>query len=145
MLELYLFQFVNLFEALNIIFYNNFPKWCTQKQSFKNTTQASHIVFAFINGEKETCYDHSLHTFRLSGSSDRPAYPGFIVIKTAHVGSSFSSVPSNTRSSVPALMPVGTTSTMTQRCLSLRHLRLIPHSFVFTCCIDRQVHYLSGQ
>ena len=26
-------------------------------------------------------------TFKLSGSSDLPAYPGFIVINTAHVGS----------------------------------------------------------
>lgn len=34
-------------------------------------------------------------TFRLSGSSERPAYPGFIVIKTAQDGFSLNSVPSN--------------------------------------------------
>lgn len=51
-------------------------------------------------------HSHHQHTFRLSGSSDRPAYPGFMVMKTAQVGSSFSSVPSKTRISAPALMPV---------------------------------------
>ena len=36
------------------------------------------------------------HTLRLSGSSERPAYPGFIVIKMLHDRSSESSVPSKT-------------------------------------------------
>ena len=36
-----------------------------------------------------------IHTFRLSGSSVRPAYPGFIVINTAHDGFRASSTPSN--------------------------------------------------
>lgn len=37
----------------------------------------------------------ALLTFRLSGSSVRPAYPGFIVMKTAQDGTSGISVPSN--------------------------------------------------
>ena len=38
-------------------------------------------------------------TFRLSGSSVLPAYPGFIVMKTAHDGLSASSTPSNMKRS----------------------------------------------
>ena len=34
-------------------------------------------------------------TLRLSGSSVRPAYPGFMVMNMVHVGSRESSVPSN--------------------------------------------------
>ena len=47
-------------------------------------------------------------TFKLSGNSDRPAYPGFIVMKTAHDGSRWISVPSNTKVSLPELIPVKT-------------------------------------
>lgn len=46
------------------------------------------------------------NTLRLSGSSERPAQPGFMVMKTAHVGFSFNSVPSNTNKSDPELMPM---------------------------------------
>ena len=38
-------------------------------------------------------------TFRLSGSSVLPAYPGFIVMNTAHDGLSASSTPSNMKRS----------------------------------------------
>ena len=38
-------------------------------------------------------------TLRLSGSSVLPAYPGFIVINTAHEGLSASSTPSNMKRS----------------------------------------------
>ena len=38
----------------------------------------------------------SYYTFKLSGSSDRPAYPGFIVMATKQVGFSVNVVPSNT-------------------------------------------------
>ena len=44
-------------------------------------------------------------TFKLSGSSDLPAYPGFIVINTEHVGSSLISVPSKIMVSAPELIP----------------------------------------
>ena len=44
-------------------------------------------------------------TLRLSGNSDLPAYPGFMVMKVAHVGSNFSSVPSNKRVSDPEFIP----------------------------------------
>lgn len=48
-----------------------------------------------------------LHAFKLSGSSERPAYPGFMVIKTAQVGFSLSSVPSNSSISAWAEIPIG--------------------------------------
>lgn len=35
-----------------------------------------------------------MHTFKLSGSSDRPAYPGFMVMNTAHVLSNVNVEPS---------------------------------------------------
>lgn len=44
-------------------------------------------------------------TLRLSGSSERPAYPGFIVMNTAQEGLSFSSVPSNISISAWAAIP----------------------------------------
>lgn len=44
-------------------------------------------------------------TLRLSGNSDLPAYPGFMVMNVAHVGSNFSSVPSNKRVSDPEFIP----------------------------------------
>ena len=46
-----------------------------------------------------------MRTLRLSGNSDLPAYPGFMVMKVAHVGSNFSSVPSNKRVSDPEFIP----------------------------------------
>ena len=40
-------------------------------------------------------YNHVIVTFRLSGSSVLPAYPGFIVMNTAHDAFSVISTPSN--------------------------------------------------
>ena len=45
------------------------------------------------------------HTLRLSGNSDLPAYPGFMVINVAQDGSNLISVPSNSRVSDPELIP----------------------------------------
>jgi hypothetical protein len=82
------------------------PKSKYFAENFRVTNSFFFILTANC-GKENRWYNYAFPTFRLSGSSDRPAYPGFIVIKTAQVGSSFSSVPSNTRISAPALIPVG--------------------------------------
>ena len=52
-------------------------------------------TFKSFYTEKNTQYLHPLmFTLRLSGSSALPAYPGFMVMKTAQVGFRESSVPS---------------------------------------------------
>jgi len=62
----------------------------------------------------ECCHYYSdahKRTFRLSGSSCRPAYPGFIVMKMVQVGLSTNSVPSNTNFLTPWYTKVRTVLT----------------------------------
>ena len=50
------------------------------------------------------CQARGARAFRLSGSSVRPAYPGFIVTKVAVLGSSLTVDPSNSKVSTSAMI-----------------------------------------
>ena len=81
-----------------------------------NRNPVPFFFFFHFKGEKNMCYQLDRYNtnkgqeeinqftiiaternraFKLSGKSDLPAYPGFIVMNTAQVGSNFNSVPSN--------------------------------------------------
>ena len=64
------------------------------------------VVVILVDLQKSNSMSSRSLAFKLSGNSERPAYPGFIVIKTEQVGSNLISVPSKSSVLAPELIPL---------------------------------------